>query len=124
LPHRRDPTKLRASELADKLARLVYRQTIDFPRAERFGLHLQLRGTAISMASNIVEACVRHSLADCLRSPDIALGSVEEPEYQISLAHHPGRLVDAAELSSLVVKVVKILDGSTGSLHKSPDESD
>jgi hypothetical protein len=39
LPGMRDPTKLRAFELADQLAICVYQATSSFPRAEMFGLN-------------------------------------------------------------------------------------
>ena len=118
----RDHTKLRAFELADNLALLVYKQTTEFPRDEMFGLTSQMRRAAVSVASNIVEGCARNSLADYLRFLDMAYGSVRELEYQISLANRLGYLVDATELNSLVVETAKVLNGLIRSLRKPTDD--
>jgi four helix bundle protein len=86
----RDHTKLKAFQLADELAVLIYRGTRGFPREEQFGLTPQLRRAAVSVASNIVEGCARSTEADYLHFLDIAFGSLREIEYQLSLAHRLG----------------------------------
>ena len=118
----RDHKKLRAFELADQLALLVYKQTVGFPREETFGLVTQMRRAAVSVASNIVEGCARNSLADYIRFLDMAYGSVRELEYQISLAHRLGYLSDVVELNSVVIETAKVLNGLIRSLRKSLDE--
>ena len=118
----RDHTKLRAFELADQLALLIYQKTKDFPREEMFGLTSQMRRAAVSGASNIVEGCARYSLADYLRFLDIAYGSVREVEYQISLAHRLGFLTDVLELNSVVVETAKVLNGLIRSLRDQAGE--
>ena len=77
----RDHTKLRAFEMADEIAVLLYQVTATFPREERYGLTSQLRRAAVSVPSNIVEGCARDSQADYLRFLTIAFGSLRELHY-------------------------------------------
>lgn len=55
----RDHTTLRAFEMADEIAVLLYHVTAGFPKEERYGLTSQLRRAAVSVPSNIVEGCAR-----------------------------------------------------------------
>ena len=57
----RDHTKLRAFELADEVAIIIYQVTRDFPKEELYGLTSQMRRAAVSVPSNIVEGCARES---------------------------------------------------------------
>ena len=83
----RDHTKLKAFQLADNLAVRVYRATVAFPRYEQLGLATQMRKAALSVPSNIVEGCARHTESEYLRFLDIPYGSACELQYPISLAH-------------------------------------
>ena len=74
----RDHRKLRAFELADQLVLTVYHETQTFPKTEMFGLTSQMRRAAISICSNIVEGCARHSEADYVHFLDMAFGSSQE----------------------------------------------
>jgi four helix bundle protein len=49
----RDHTKLRAFELTDEMAFLIYRATRKFPKEEIYGLTSQMRKAAVSVPSNI-----------------------------------------------------------------------
>jgi four helix bundle protein len=82
----RDHTKLKVFQRADQLLLETYHLTRSFPRTEAFGLTAQMRRAAISIASNIVEGCGRHSEADFLRFIDIATGSAKELLYQLDVA--------------------------------------
>jgi len=109
----RDHTKLKAFELADRLVLAVYKHTRSFPRDELFGLTAQLRRAAVSVPSNIVEGCARHSEADYLRCLNIAYASSRELEYQLSLAVRLGYLEPEPhrELVALCIETSKVLAG-------------
>ena len=117
----RNHTKLRAFELADRLALLVYEHTRCLPRDEQFGLTSQMRRAGVSIACNIVEGCARESLADYIRFLDMAYGSARELEYQISLAQRLGYLPKESHqvLADAVVETCKVLNGLIRSLRKS-----
>ncbi len=53
----RDYVKLRAFELADEMAVLIYKITKDFPKDEIYGLPSQMRRIGASVPSDIVEGC-------------------------------------------------------------------
>jgi len=114
----RDHTKLRAFELADELAVLVYRVTASFPREELYGLTSQMRRAALSVASNIVEGCARDSQADYLRFLYMAFGSLRELHYQLSLAKRLGFLSDqdSSLIEPKIVETEKVLNGLIRSL--------
>jgi four helix bundle protein len=116
----RDHTKLRALELADELAILVYRVTAGFPREELFGLTSQMRRAAVSVPSNIVEGCARDSEADYLRFLNIAFGSLRELHYQLNLSKRLDFLCfrDSTLIEPNVVEAEKVLNGLIRSLRK------
>jgi len=109
----RDHTKLRAFELADEEAILVYRVTAGFPKEELFGLTSQRRRAAVSVPSNIVEGCARDSEAEYLRFLNIAFGSLRELHYQLNLSKRLGFLPheDSSLLEPTVVETEKVLNG-------------
>tara|TARA_B100001964_G_scaffold211009_1_gene245924 strand:+ start:102 stop:458 length:357 start_codon:yes stop_codon:yes gene_type:complete len=109
----RDHTKLRAFELADEVALLVYRLTASFPREELYGLTSQMRRVAVSIPSNIVEGCARESQADYLRFLDIAFGSLRELHYQVSLSKRLDFLSnqDFSLIEPKIIETEKVLNG-------------
>ena len=112
----RDHTKLKAFRLADELALQVFRETGVFPPEERYGLARQLRRSAVSVASNIVEGCAGRTEADFLHFLDMAHGSSRELEYQISLASRLALLPSGSELPTQSVEVSKVLNALIRSL--------
>ena len=102
----RDHTKLRAFELADETALLIYQVTRKFPREELYGLTSQMRRAAVSIPSNIVEGCARASQAEYLRFLEIAFGSLRELHYQLGLAKRLG-YADEPDMSACDVKITE-----------------
>ncbi|MGH8612004.1 MAG: four helix bundle protein [Gammaproteobacteria bacterium] len=109
----RDHKKLRAFELADSLAVEIYRITANFPKEERYGLSTQMRRAAVSIASNIVEGCARHSEAEYLHFLVVAYGSARELEYQVSLARRLGFIDNRTEpaLDAACDETCRVLNG-------------
>jgi four helix bundle protein len=110
----RDHRNLRAFQLADDLALLVYRETACFPKEEMFGLTSQVRRAAVSVASNIAECCGRSTDTDFLRFLDMANGSLRELQYQLSLANRLGYLHADSNLvndNSILFQSGRVLHG-------------
>ena len=116
----RDHTKLRAFELADEVAVLVYRVTAMFPKEELYGLTSQMRRAAVSVPSNIVEGCARDSQADYRRFLYVAFGSLRELHYQLGLSKSLGflRNQDTSEIEPKIVEAEKVLNGLIKSLRE------
>lgn len=73
-----------------KLTLEIYKLTSFFPKAELFNLTSQIRRSATSIPSNIVEGFVRKGKTDSLRFYNIADASLAELKYQILLSHDLG----------------------------------
>jgi four helix bundle protein len=116
----RDHNKLRAFELADKVAILTYRMTKDFPKEEVYGLSSQMRRAAVSIPSNIVEGCARESQSEYLRFLEIAFGSLRELQYQFGLSRRLGYLSDSdiIECNKNLIETEKVLAALLRSLRK------
>jgi four helix bundle protein len=88
----RDFRKIKAWQLADDLAVLVYEVTKGFPRSEAYGLTSQVRRVAVSVAANIVEGASRETAKDYIHFLHIARGSLAETQYPLHLAKRLGFL--------------------------------
>ena len=98
----------------------IYQATNNFPREEAFWLTSQLRRAAVSVASNIVEGCVRITAAEYIQFLTIAYASAREAEYQISLAERLGFLEQSqfTLLQNPSVETCKVINGLIRSLRK------
>jgi four helix bundle protein len=88
----RDHRKLDAFQLSDGLAIAVYKATKSFPTEERYGLVSQMRRSAVSIPTNIVEGSARGSKKDYLRFLGIAFSSARELGYLVDLSGRLGYL--------------------------------
>jgi four helix bundle protein len=68
------------------LVKEIYKISSNFPKDEIYGLTLQIRRSAISIASNIAEGAARNTKKEFLQFLYIALGSVSELETQLIIA--------------------------------------
>ena len=82
----KDFHELKVWQKAHELTLAVYRATVDFPRAELYGLTSQLRRASASVAANLAEGCGRSGDAEFARFCSIAMGSASELEYHLRLA--------------------------------------
>jgi four helix bundle protein len=101
-----------------ELARQVYLRTEEFPKAETFGLRMQMRRSAVSVASHIAEGHGRLADADFRRSLGVARGALYEFETQSDLARDMGFLdTDSAQqLLDLATETAKLINGLLGVL--------
>lgn len=98
------------------LARRIYTSTEIFPNSETFGLRMQLRRSAVSIASHIAEAHGRLNDAEMRRGLGSARAALNELETQAELASslgffQAGAANDLLELSSEVGKLINGLIG-------------
>jgi four helix bundle protein len=100
------------------LARDVYRSTEEFPKSETFGLRMQLRRSAVSVASNIAEGHGRLTDAQLRNSLGMARGSLYELETQLELASDMGFIQREIEqrLPDEGIEVAKLINGLIGVL--------
>jgi four helix bundle protein len=74
-----------AWQKAYELTKLIYKHTKNFPNEEKFGLTSQIRRSAVSVVSNIVEGFARLGIKDGLSFYNIANASLEELKCQLML---------------------------------------
>jgi four helix bundle protein len=102
-----------------ELAREVYLRTEEFPKSETFGLRMQMRRSAVSVASHIADGHGRLTDADLRKSLGTARGALYEFETQNDLASGMG-FIDrdsAGKLLELATETAKLINGLLGSLH-------
>ena len=102
-----------------ELTRAIYRQTMQMPREERFGLTIQMRRAAVSVPSNIAEGYGRQSTADYIKFLRTARGSLLELDTQYELATTLHMLKADESLLALLAEADRVLQGLIRSLEES-----
>lgn len=107
-----DFRNLRVYADAHSLCLKIYEALRDFPATERYGLADQLRRAAVSVPSNIAEACAMSSSKGFQKFLFHAFGSAKEIEEQLLLSKDLRYLTEAQykELNEAVVAVCKQLN--------------
>jgi four helix bundle protein len=92
--------KLEVWKLADELAFKVYKGTQNFPREEIYGITSQVRRSALSIPTNIVEGYSRKGDKELAHFVNISLASLAETKYLIYFSNRLGYF-KKAEYSNL-----------------------
>lgn len=117
----RDYTKIKAWQLTDELALLVYKVTKKFPKSELWGITSQMRRAAVSVPANIVEGSARKSRNEYLQFLHIAKSSLAEVSYYIRFTKELGYLETSRyeELWTKSQEGVRTLHGLISYIEKS-----
>jgi four helix bundle protein len=112
----KDFRDLHVWQKAHLLTLASYRATDGFPKAETYGLTIQIRRCAASIAANIAEGCGKRGNGEFQRFLNIACGSASELEYHFLLARDLAFLgdVDYQKLNQGVVEVKRMLASLAG----------
>ena len=118
--HYRD---LIAWQKAMDLARAIYGQTEAFPKSETFGLRMQLRRSAVSVASHIAEAHGRLNDAEMRKGLGSARAAINELQTQIELAASLNFFEASSSeyLLDLGTRVAKLINALLGVLEPDAD---
>jgi len=104
-------TELKVWQHGHALVLSIYRLSVGFPVAERYGLLSQLRRAALSVPTNIAEGSKRTGRHDYARFLNIAEASLAETEYLLMVSRDLGYvtvpqssavLKDVAELARML----------------------
>jgi four helix bundle protein len=113
MPDRRPPARsfqdLLVWRKAHELVLAVYTLTAAFPRAETYGLSLQMRRAAVSVPANIAEGFRRRSRTEKARFLNMAQSSLEETRYFLILLGDLG-YGDTAQLMTAIEEVSRLLN--------------
>ena len=117
--HYRD---LIAWQKAMELARDIYTQTEEFPNSETFGLRMQLRRSAVGVATHIAEGHGRLTDTENRKSLSVARGALNELQTQLELAGSLRFLKEesTSQLFELATEVAKLINGLIGVLEQEP----
>ena len=114
--------KIKAWQIADKLALDIYKVTKKFPVEERYGIVSQVRRAAVSIPTNIAEGSARNSVKEYLQFLYISKGSLIEVEYLLYLSKNL-RYLSMEEYQSIEqsrVECIKTLSGLIGFIVNNP----
>lgn len=104
-------------DIANNLAKAIYKLTLDMPYKYQSSIGDQMRRSSLSVVLNIVEGGARKGLKEKRHASNIAFGSLKETKYLLYFAHDLG-LLDSKEYSSTMLEVNKLAAILYGLLYK------
>jgi four helix bundle protein len=96
----------------------VYDVVKSFPQEEQYSLVSQIKGSAISIPSNISEGASRNSKKELVQFFYIALGSASELEAQLLISKRLGYSTNLDNLFSEITIIRKMLNSLISSLKR------
>jgi len=101
---------------------MIYTRTEEFPKSETFGLRMQLRRSAVNVASHIAEAHGRLNDTEMRKGLGAARAAINELQTQTELAASLGFFDSSTseELLDLGTRVAKLINGLLGVLETEP----
>ena len=107
---------------AIELVQLVYSLTEKFPKAEIYGITIQMRRAAVSIPSNIAEGSVRGTRKDYRHFLLNAFGSGAELETQSIIAQRLqfGESINFNDINKLLTEIMKMLNALIKNLEPNP----
>lgn len=90
------------------LVKMVYELCTYLPANEKFGLVSQMQRAAVSVPSNIAEACSRRSDVEFARYLEIALGSAFELETQLILVKELNLTAENDKIEASLIHIEKL----------------
>jgi len=94
---------------AHEFVLVVYKYTTGFPKQETYGLSIQMRRAALSIAANVAEGFRKRGRADKVRFMNTAEGSIEESRYYLIVSEDLG-YGKTEELMHLLEEVSRLLN--------------
>ena len=77
-------------KLSDELAFQIYKTTQNFPKEEMYGITSQVRRSALSIPTNIVESYSRKGDKELSRFVNYSLGSLAETKFLLYFSNRLG----------------------------------
>ncbi len=104
-------SNLEVWKTAHQLTLSVYKLTQNFPKSEQFGLTSQVRRSAASVPTNIIEGQARQYKKEFVQFLYISKGSLEETNYHLFLSKELGYISedDYKMLSELCTRIKMML---------------
>lgn len=91
-------------ELADPIAKIIYKLSLDFPQKYQFSLGEQVRRACLSVVLNIVEGGARKSLKEKRQFLNICFGSLKETKYLLYFCREL-TLIKKEQFEEIMIKI-------------------